>query len=238
MAATCALLRIARWQPLDTGVLVVVHGVGRLRAEALLSTSATPYLVGRFSTVSDDVEDDDSDEKDTEQRTEELRCMEVRFWKLFQTVVDACNALSIPVWRTKQLDHVVEYTLKTVGDNSKLDADFARYVTQWGPVRDRFRLAAELAVGKEGAIEWGDPEDDAEAKGEQMEKSNEDVSLFMDRLTGISFAGFDLFESEPQFRQRAIESRCLKARLSLILKALELRQQELSVKVALKSALE
>lgn len=216
MAAVGTLLIVREWSRLDIGVCVRVDAVGRLRTERL--NPSQPFLTADFTPFADNgVPKDDFDK---------LRQLDIRFWQAFRLMVDLALQLDIPVVREKE--DLAALTIDAM--QSKEDASFnssplpsVSQVAAACAHMAALKEAAQRVVGH-GQVDW------------RAVDCLHDEDL-RQRAYALSFAGWDFFPSNAQQRQKAIEERSTKARLQIVVEALELRVRELSARKAVQGAL-
>lgn len=210
MAAICPLLYITSWKRLSVGVSVTITGVGRLHATRLHKSS--PFVTGDFTGVTDNA-------VNTNDEVNELKELEKEFWELVHGIVQLIKAFdgAEGLWREKEVDIISQATLKAVGfsntDNSNNTINNNINVIDVDDVIKRINYTANIAYG------------------------HNNCDNIVDRCIGLSFAGWDLFPSTPHSRQKAIEQKCTKTRLSSVVDGLRERHNYLVARFALKSAL-
>lgn len=229
MAAFGTLVQISSFEPLDVGVHVCIHAVGRLKTDCLYPSA--PFARADVTPV-----------RDTRAGVEELSCLLKRFWPAFSDVVAMAQALGEPVVRRKVDTSAV--TIAAVerakrGHHlpaSDLLADVlpgsAHGVQQVAhPLAHYTRL---LTASAQRMHPSGGP---AVLDVRDLRVVQGDDNVVLHNGYALSFAAWDFFPSDAQSRQRAIEQLCTEHRLRVVVDALELRRKQLSARMAVRSAL-
>jgi ATP-dependent protease La (LON) substrate-binding domain len=233
LAAAGTLVCISEWERLELGVRVRLDAIARVQVHSVADT-ATPFTCGRVSII-DDVKDDDGDGREESQAPalESLLVKEAEFWTCGERIISQAVSLGLFPFRSKE--DVEPPTLEDTVDVAKTGKAFippAASMTNEEKVEFYMKELAKSITRASWPLVKGTsavvgPEENALVGPEENARH---------RLRGVSFVGFDLFDSEPGQRQRALELQSTSERLDRVLACCRSKVQLLGAQLSLRNA--
>lgn len=223
MAAFGTTMAVKSWRRLEVGVSVDFEAVGRLKTARL--KPSTPFLRGEFQIAEDEpMQGTDFDE---------ARQLEKRFWSALDIIISACIKLDHDPIR-KKID-TASMTMDATDGNSSSPQNI-----QSSSIAGKNKMFV-LSPDAKKALFLQKVKQAAKraVNHETIDFESEDISdaMLERRATGLSFAGWDFFPSQPGMRQKAIEGKNTVTRLETVVSNLEEHSRTLTAKLALQDAL-
>jgi hypothetical protein len=214
---------------------VRIEAIGRVQVQSV-ADSGSPFTSARVTYI-DDVADDanDASEGAKEEATSStlslaaLLVQEAEFWTCAERIVSQAVVLGLDPFRSKA--GIEPPTLEDEIDPGKTGKAFLPPADSLSnPDKVDFYmslLSKSLALASWPLTDVGNPATSVVAVSE------EDA---LKRLRGVSFVGFELFESAPGVRQRALELQSTSQRFDSVIEKCQSRLQRLGAQLSLRKA--